>query len=93
MSANDETGDAGERERKTDQEADEEDQERQGGKKVPRDGLQDQEGLVGRTKDSGGPMVPAIRQYGKRKRYLVTPLLLWLPFCEKAYRRCADSRY
>ena len=54
-------------ERETDQEADVEDQERQGGKKVPRDRLQDQEGLVGRTKDSGGPMVLAIRQY------LVTP--------------------
>ena len=57
----------GERERKTDQEADVEDQERQGGKKVPRDGVEDEVGLVGRTEDSGGPMVLAIRQY------LVTP--------------------
>ena len=55
MSARNETGDAGERERKTDQEADVEDQERQGGKKVPRDGVEGQEAR-------GGPTVPAIRQ-------------------------------
>ena len=83
----------GERERKTDQEADVEDQERQGGKKVPRDRLQDQEGsggVGGSHKGLGRADGSSDSTIQKEKEISDDPLS---PSVNKAYRRCADTRY